>query len=292
MGGRATLRAMLNILIVVVLGATVAVAGSVDGARWNSVPVLLLCAALAFVIQWLAFIPAYLRQTERYYDLTGSATYLTVTALALLLTPDPGLRAWIIGACIAVWALRLGSFLFRRITSDGSDSRFDRIKPNPQRFLFTWTLQGLWVVMTAACGLAAITASSDAPFGAAGWLGLAVWVTGFSVEVLADNQKRRFRARHGSERFIDSGLWRLSRHPNYFGEILLWAGVALMALPALSGWALLTLVSPVFVFVLLTRVSGIPMLEKKGSKRWGDDPAYQRYCRQTPLLVPFLGRTG
>ena len=127
MGGRATLRAMLNILIVVVLGATVAVAGSVDGARWNSVPVLLLCAALAFVMQWLAFIPAYLRQTERYYDLTGSATYLTVTALALLLTPDPGLRGWIIGACIAVWALRLGSFLFRRITSDGSDSRLSLI---------------------------------------------------------------------------------------------------------------------------------------------------------------------
>jgi steroid 5-alpha reductase family enzyme len=283
---------MLNILIVVVLGAAVAVAGSVDGARWNGVPVLVLCAALAFVIQWLAFIPAYLRQTERYYDLTGSATYLTVTALALALTPDPGQRGWVIGACIAVWALRLGSFLFRRISSDGSDSRFDRIKPNPQRFLFTWTLQGLWVVMTAACGLAAITASRDTTLGAVGWLGLLVWMVGFAVEVVADNQKRRFRARYGSERFIDSGLWRLSRHPNYFGEILLWSGVALMALPALAGWSLLTLVSPLFVFVLLTRVSGIPMLEKKGSKRWGDDPAYQRYCRQTPLLVPFLGRTG
>jgi steroid 5-alpha reductase family enzyme len=283
---------MLNILIVVVLGAAVAVAGSIDGARWNGVPVLVLCAALAFVIQWLAFIPAYLRQTERYYDLTGSATYLTVTALALSLTPDPGQRGWVIGACIAVWALRLGSFLFRRISSDGSDSRFDRIKPNPQRFLFTWTLQGLWVVMTAACGLAAITASRDTTLGAVGWLGLLVWMAGFAVEVVADNQKRRFRARYGSERFIDSGLWRLSRHPNYFGEILLWSGVALMALPALAGWSLLTLVSPLFVFVLLTRVSGIPMLEKKGSKRWGDDPAYQRYCRQTPLLVPFLGRTG
>ena len=283
---------MLNILIVVVLGAAVAVAGSVDGARWNGVPVLVLCAALAFVIQWLAFIPAYLRQTERYYDLTGSATYLTVTALALSLTPDPGQRGWVIGACIAVWALRLGSFLFRRISSDGSDSRFDRIKPDPQRFLFTWTLQGLWVVMTAACGLAAITASSDTTLGAVGWLGLLVWMAGFAVEVVADNQKRRFRARYGSERFIDTGLWRRSRHRNYFGEILLWSGVALMALTALSGWSLLTLVSPLFVFVLLTRVSGIPMLEKKGSKRWGDDPAYQRYCRQTPLLVPFLGRTG
>ena len=188
--------------------------------------------------------------------------------------------------------MRLGSFLFRRISSDGSDSRFDRIKPDPKRFLFTWTLQGLWVVMTASCGLAAITASTDASLGPVGWLGLLLWVTGFAIEVVADNQKRRFRAEHGSERFIDTGLWRLSRHPNYFGEITVWAGVALIALPALSGWSLLTLVSPVFVFVLLTRVSGIPMLEKKGAKRWGDDPAYARYCRETPMLVPFLGRTG
>ena len=283
---------MLNTLVVILPGAAVALAGSVDGARWHGVPVLVLCAAVAFSMQWLAFIPAYLRQTERYYDLTGSATYLTVTALALALTPAPGARGWLIGACIAIWALRLGSFLFRRIVADGSDSRFDRIKPDPQRFLFTWTLQGLWVVMTSACGLAAITSSSAVPLGPVGWLGLLLWAAGFTIEVVADSQKRRFRALHGSERFIDTGLWRLSRHPNYFGEIVLWTGVALIALPALAGWSLVTLVSPVFVFLLLTRVSGIPMLEKKGARRWGDDPDYQRYCRQTPLLVPLLGRTA
>ncbi len=283
---------MLRLLIVVALGAAVAVAGSVGGARWQGMPVLLLCAAVAFAIQWLAFVPAYLRQTERYYDLTGSATYLTVTALALLLTPSPGPVGWLIGACIVIWALRLGSFLFRRISRDGSDSRFDRIKPDPQRFLFTWSLQGLWVVMTAACGLAAITASSGAPMGLISWLGLLVWALGFAIEVIADNQKRQFRAANGSDRFIDTGLWAVSRHPNYFGEIMLWCGVALMALPVLSGWALLTMVSPVFVFVLLTRVSGIPMLENKGARRWGEDPDYQRYCRETPLLVPLLGRKG
>ena len=283
---------MLRILVVLLLGAAVAVAGSAGGARWSGVPVLVLCAGVAFAIQWLAFVPAYLRQTERYYDLTGSATYLTVTALALALTPNPGHLGLLIGACIAVWAVRLGSFLFRRISSDGSDSRFDRIKPDPLRFLFTWTLQGLWVVMTAACGLAAITSSDGGSVGPVVWLGLLVWAAGFAIEVVADRQKRQFRALHGSERFIDTGLWRLSRHPNYFGEIMLWIGVAIMALPALSGWALVTLVSPVFVFVLLTRVSGVPMLEHKGEKRWGNDPDYQRYCRETPVLVPFLGRTA
>ena len=283
---------MLNFIIVVVLGGLVAAAGSVGGAFWQGMPVFALCAVLAFLIQWLAFIPAYLKQTERFYDLTGSATYLSVITLALVLTPNPDPVAWLIAACISIWALRLGSFLFQRISTDGSDSRFDRIKPDPMRFLFTWTLQGLWVVMTAACALAAITASQSTPMGVLGWLGLALWLLGFVIEVAADNQKRRFRNDHGSGRFINTGLWRLSRHPNYFGEIVLWAGIAMMSFPALQGWTLVTLISPVFVFVLLTRVSGVPLLERKGAKRWGEDPDYQAYCRETPVLVPFLGRKG
>jgi len=283
---------MLNLIVVLVLGCLIAAAGSVGGSQWHGFPVFAICALVAFSIQWIAFVPAYLKQTERYYDLTGSATYLSVTALAIILTPEPGLRGWLIAGCIAVWAVRLGSFLFRRISTDGADSRFDKIKPDPMRFLFTWTLQGLWVVVTAACGLAAITASDDSPMGWLGWTGFAVWLAGFVIEVTADNQKRRFRELHGSDRFINTGLWRLSRHPNYFGEIVLWLGVALMALPALFGWTLATLVSPLFVFVLLTRVSGVPLLERKGKKRWGEDTAYQEYCRATPVLVPYLGKKG
>ena len=283
---------MLNILIVVVLGAAVSVAGGLTGAYVAGVPVMVICAVLAFAIQWVAFVPAFLKQTERFYDLVGSLTYLSVTGLAVYLTPEQSIRSVLIAVCIGVWAMRLGSFLVRRISQDGSDSRFDKIKPNPVRFLFTWSLQGLWVVMTAACGWAAITSGSTAPFGVAGVVGIVIWICGFAIEVMADRQKRVHRAQYGSGTFITTGLWRYSRHPNYFGEIVLWSGIAVMALPALQGWAWATLISPLFVFVLLTRISGIPMLQAKGKKRWGENPEYQAYLNATPVLVPFLGRKG
>jgi len=117
-----------------------------------------------------------------------------------------------------------------------------------------------------------------------------VWLVGFGFEVVADRQKRRFRSDPDNEgEFIRSGLWRLSRHPNYFGEIVLWVGVALVALPALEGWQHVTLVSPLFVYLLLTRVSGIPMLEEKADERWGGREDYERYKRETPVLWPWGG---
>jgi steroid 5-alpha reductase family enzyme len=110
---------------------------------------------------------------------------------------------------------------------------------------------------------------------------------GFLFEAVADDQKRRFRANPANEgRFIASGLWAWSRHPNYFGEITLWFGIALVALPALSGWQYATLISPVFVYLLLTRISGIPLLEARAKKRWGDEPAFQAYRARTPVLFP------
>ena len=85
--------------------------------------------------------------------------------------------------------------------------------------------------------------------------------------------------------YITSGLWAWSRHPNYFGEITFWVGLTLIALPVLSGWQLVTLISPIFVYVLLTRISGIPMLENRGMKKWGSDPEYMDYLQRTPSLL-------
>jgi steroid 5-alpha reductase family enzyme len=116
-------------------------------------------------------------------------------------------------------------------------------------------------------------------------LGLLIWIAGFAIEVISDRQKSAFRHRHPG-RFVDTGLWAWSRHPNYFGEIVLWTGIAVIASSTLRGWQWVTLVSPVFVLFLLTRVSGIPMLEKRADERWGDDAAYQRYKENTPVLVP------
>jgi len=284
---RRTKESLGGIAAAIAVAGGVAWAGSGGSAEVGGWPVFALCAGIAFVVQWVAFVPAWLAQTEHYYDLTGSLTYLTLVACALLLGPTPDLRAALLSLLVAVWALRLGSFLFRRVRESGRDARFDTIKPDPLRFAMTWTLQGLWVFLTASCALAAITSVERTPFGTWGLAGALVWAAGFAIETVADRQKRAFRRDPANrDRFIRSGLWAWSRHPNYFGEIVLWCGIALIAVPALSGGQLVTLISPVFVYVLLTRISGIPLLESRARKRWGDDPAWRDYQERTPVLLP------
>jgi steroid 5-alpha reductase family enzyme len=269
------------------VGAGLAAAGSDGGYAVGAVPIYAICIALAFGIQWVAFVPAYLNQTEKFYDLTGSLTYLAVMATAVSLSPVRDARSLLLFALVSLWALRLGSFLFRRILADGFDRRFDEIKPSFSKFLTAWTLQGLWVSFSLAAALAAITSATRAEFGAFAWIGAAIWLFGFGIEAIADRQKREFRDdADNAGRYIATGLWAWSRHPNYFGEIVLWSGIALIAVPNLAGWQWLTLVSPVFVYLLLTRISGIPLLERGADERWGGEPAYENYKRTTPVLFP------
>lgn len=264
-----------------------ALAGSDGSVEAGGIPVFALCGALAFVINWVVFVPSNAARTEHYFDLTGAVTYITVVAVAVALADDLDARSIVVSVMVVVWAIRLGSFLFRRVKRDGRDGRFDRIKLDPLRFFMTWTLQGLWVLLTLACALAIVTGADREEFGVLAVVGSVVWVAGFGLEVAADQQKAAFRSDPANAgRFITTGLWRWSRHPNYFGEIVLWTGIAIMAVPVLSGWRWVALVSPVFVALLLIRISGIPALERRGAKRWGDDPAYQEYVRTTSVLVP------
>ncbi|MDJ0878774.1 MAG: DUF1295 domain-containing protein [Halieaceae bacterium] len=279
------MQSVIGILVALLLASGMALAGGSGGSKLGDASLFALCGLLAFAIQWLAFIPAFAMQTERFYDLTGSLTYILLALMALLLATPEDVPRVTIGILVMVWACRLGSFLFLRIRQAGEDRRFRHIKPHFLRFLMTWTLQGLWVFITFAAGLAAILSGTPAGIDAFTVVGLCAWLLGFAIEVVADGQKSRFRADPANrEKFISHGLWRYSRHPNYFGEILLWTGIAIMAFPMLSGWQYLTLVSPLFVYLLLTRVSGVSMLEASGSKRWGDDPAYREYCERTPVL--------
>jgi steroid 5-alpha reductase family enzyme len=285
--------ALLSLPVVVLVGAGVAAAGSQGGAKVGCVPVFALAVALAFAIQWVAFVPAYLLQTERFYDLTGSLTYITVTAVAVGLGPTVDGRSILLMVLVVAWAVRLGSYLFRRIRRSGRDDRFDAIKPSFIRFLNAWTLQALWVSLTLAAALAAITTDLRKPLGVVALIGLLIWIAGFATEVTADLQKSRFRADPANRgRFISGGVWSWSRHPNYFGEIALWIGVAVIAIPVLRGWQWVTLISPVFVFLLLTRVSGVPLLEKKADETWGGQPDYEAYKARTPVLVPRPPRGG
>ena len=280
-------RSLILIPVAVVTGAAIAWAGSQGTTRVGDVPVFALCGTLAFGINWLVFVHAYLAQTERFFDLTGSITYVCVVGMALVLADTTDPRSLLLAGMVLVWSLRLGTFLFARVEGVGADARFDELKPSFPRFLLTWTVQGLWVLVTLAAALGAITSEGSVPLGGPAVVGTSIWLLGFAVEVVADETKRRFRADPGNRgRFIQSGIWAWSRHPNYFGEITLWVGVAIVALPELSGWGYATLVSPVFVYLLLTRFSGIPLLEARGEERWGHEPEYQAYRDRTPLLFP------
>lgn len=283
---KADSRAIISIPIVLLIAALIAWAGSQGGFTVSGLPIFALCVALAFILQWIAFIPAYILQTEKFYDLMGSITYLSVIIIAVLLSPVVDARSWLLLGVISIWTIRLGVFLFQRIRAAGEDRRFRDIKPSFARFLLAWTIQGLWVSLTIAAALAAITTVTRSDLVYIGVLGFLVWLIGFSIEVIADQQKSGFRTDpKNNGKFINTGLWSWSRHPNYFGEIVLWIGVAIIAIPVLSGWQWLTLISPLFVVILLTRVSGIPMLEKRAEEKWGGQADYEDYKARTSLLV-------
>ncbi len=240
---------------------------------------------LIFCIQWLSFIPAFIFQTEKFYDLTGSITYLTAVFYTLYVTGSNNLSDLIIVGCVAVWAIRLGSFLFMRIHKTGEDRRFRTIKPNFTRFLMTWTLQGMWVSMCLLCVLTALSSYSGVVMNSIFFIGLLIFILGLSIEIIADYQKTVFRRKiENKDKFIITGLWSLSRHPNYFGEILLWTGIAIMSISSLQGLQYITLISPIFVYVLLVYISGVRILEAQAEKKWGHLDSFKEYIKNTPRL--------
>ena len=280
------------ILIILLFSAGLMLAGSQGGLIVSGIPLYVISGLCGYFLHWLMFIPAYLYQTERYFDLTGSVSFLTAIATALLLHPELSPAQYLTATLIAIWAVRLGWFLFSRVRKAGKDRRFDEIKTRFWRFLLTWTLGGTWVFVTLAMALVLLTDNTERALDGFAIAGGLLWLIGFTIEVMADRQKTRFRARaENAEQFISSGLWAYSRHPNYFGEIVLWLGIALIALPSIEGWQWLTLISPLFVILLLTRVSGVPMLEEDARKRWGSRADYQHYVTTTPVLLPSLRRS-
>jgi steroid 5-alpha reductase family enzyme len=281
--------ALIAFPILILIGFLFAFAGSQGGGSVIGIPLFALTVGLAFLIQWLAFIPAYLLQTEKFFDLTGSITYISVIVMAVYFSTSVDARSILLSTLVVIWAIRLGTFLFRRIQKARKDDRFDDIKPSFIRFLNAWTIQGLWVTFTLAAALVAITTINRKELDLFAIIGFLIWVFGFTIEVIADSQKSRFSANSDNKgKFIQTGLWSRSRHPNYFGEIMLWIGVAVIALPALQGWQWVALISPVFVILLLTRVSGVPLLEKKADEKWGGQEDYEAYKKRTPVLIPRL----
>lgn len=241
---------------------------------------------IAFVIQWVLFIPAYLMQTEKFYDLAGSFTYISIISYVFYKSSEFNLGNLILSTFIIIWAVRLGSFLFFRIQKAGEDKRFRDIKPSPTRFFMTWTLQGMWVSICSACAITAMSTYEGIIVNTLFFVGAITFILGFLIEIIADNQKTKFKNNpNNKNKFISTGLWSYSRHPNYLGEITLWTGVAIMSFSSLSGLQLITLISPVFTYLLLVYVSGVRLLEARGKRKWGHLESYQEYIKNTPTLL-------
>ena len=277
------MKSFLNILF-----AAIAFSFTMTIAYLAKSDIVMQAVMLAFLIQWVAYIPAYIFQTEKFYDLTGSLSYLTVIWFVFFSSNNLSglnIQNLIVVTLISIWAIRLGTFLFGRIHKDGEDKRFRTIKTSASQFFMTWTLQGMWVSICTMCAITAISSSQGIIANALFYLGLAFFIVGFVIEVVSDQQKSAFRAiPENKEKFITSGLWSKSQHPNYFGEILLWSAIALLSISSLNGTQYLTLISPIFTYVLLVYISGVRMLDDMGNKKWGHLEEYKEYKRNTPTL--------
>ena len=282
---------IINITVFFICIALINIAGQNIELEIIGVNAFTFILIVAVLVQVIFFIPSFLLKTEKYYDLVGSLTYITTVSFAYFAVEDKTIIDSIIYFYVMIWASRLGIYLFRRVQKDGKDVRFEQAKRHFFWFLQYWMGQALWVCLTACAAIIAILSPEDDSLPVLAMVGMALWLTGFTIESVSDYQKRAFRRENNpSQTFIHTGLWARSRHPNYFGEITLWIGIAVIALNTLTGVEYITLISPVFVYVLLTRMSGINLLEPIADERYGDLEEYQRYKRNTPVLIPKLSK--
>ena len=279
---------LIKTIFLLVITYLIALASSYNVIDTNNIPITLVCFLITFLIHYVVFIPSFIFKTERFFDITGSITFLSVIFYIFYNRnlEDFNYSGIILLVLIGLWTLRLGLFLFYRVIKDGKDKRFDELKTNFLKFMTVWTMSGTWVFITASPAIAALSSNKINDNLIFITIGSLLWVLGFIIEVISDRQKRKFKKKN-DDGYITSGLWAYSRHPNYVGEIMLWTGITIISFPSLEGFQLITLISPVFVYLLLTKVSGLNILEENADKKWGKEQAYRDYKNNTPLLFPF-----
>lgn len=248
---------------------------------------LILCLFITLFINTVLFLIAYKKQSDKLTDFAYSISFISVCIAALVLADHRSPMLWLLTALVAIWALRLGWFLVMRIRKAGKDTRFDGIRENFWKFLQFWLAQGVvaWLLLLPVL----FVAGHDATLTTLSFVGIGVWATALAIEIIADTQKYLFKKNPANKkRWIRTGLWRYSRHPNYFGEICVWVGMYIIAFPVLEpGGKIIALISPLAIYITLRFVSGIPPLEKSADKKWGSDDEYRQYKRRTNLLIPF-----
>jgi steroid 5-alpha reductase family enzyme len=240
----------------------------------------------SFAIQAIFFAFAASFKTDKVTDLSYSLSFALLSILLVFANRAFAPVQLIAAGFVVIWAARLGAYLLARILKIGKDARFDDKRGNFLKFLGFWVIQAVavWAVMLPLTVL--LSLPSAAPLGAVSLAGAVVWIIGFAIEAAGDAQKYAFRNDPTNKgRWIQSGLWKYSRHPNYFGEVILWWGLFVLALPSFSASLLFTLIGPVFITLLLLFVSGVPLLEKSAEAKHGNNTEYQAYKRRTSIFV-------
>jgi steroid 5-alpha reductase family enzyme len=246
----------------------------------------LFALGFSILLNLAMFVPAYIFQTDKLTDISYAVTFFCLAAFGFFLSSKENLHA-VVFVLVALWSFRLGGFLFMRIMRTGKDARFDGMRDKPLKFIRFWILQGITVPIILTGAILA-TNTDKTMLNLLSICGVVVFLAGLALEASADSQKSKFTQKN-TGLWIDQGAWRMSRHPNYLGEILVWIGMYLVVVSSLSGvdklWAL---TSPVYITVLLLFVSGIPPLEKSADKKWGNNKDYLAYKKKVPVLVPSL----
>jgi steroid 5-alpha reductase family enzyme len=251
---------------------------------------VLLTLAVSLLIQAVLFAVAASLKTDKVTDLSYGMTFV-VLAGWLLSRGDAGAPAPLaLAGMVIAWGVRLAGYLFYRILTIGRDARFDGIREHFWPFFKFWLGQGIavWVIMLPVT----LWFAEPGPWNGLMTAGLIIWAAGFIIETIADAQKFAAKQRPGGEaRWVDTGLWAWSRHPNYFGEMLCWWGVYGFVAVDLGVWNALGILGPLSITYILLKVTGIPTLEKSAKQKWGANPEYHAYVARTHRLVPWPGRS-
>ncbi len=287
---------MISVLIIILtmlIPSSLSLLISDNSISINGYPVLLYCVLISFAIHLIIFIPSAIMKNEKFYDFTGMIAYLSIIIFALqqkyIQIHSIDIYSLVLSLLISIWTLRLGIFLFYRVLKVGEDIRFKDVKNNALKFFVWFSISSLWVSLTTMAAMNVVTSKNYNKDLTLLCIGTIIWIIGFLFEIISDYQKIKFKNNASNKnKFIDSGLWSISRHPNYFGEIVLWIGIYIITLPSTSGLEYLGIISPLFVIVLLNKVSGINLLEASADKKWGSSKEYQKYKKITPKLIPKL----
>ena len=284
---------VLIIILTILIPSSLSLLISDNSISINGYPVLLYCVLISFTIHLIIFIPSAIMKNEKFYDFTGMIAYLSIIIFAIqqkyIQIHSIDIYSLVLSLLISIWTLRLGIFLFYRVLKVGEDIRFKDVKNNALKFFVWFSISSLWVSLTTMAAMNVVTSKNYNKDLTLLCIGTIIWIIGFLFEIISDYQKIKFKNNAlNKNKFIDSGLWSISRHPNYFGEIILWIGIYIITLPSTSGLEYLGIISPLFVIILLNKVSGINLLEASADKKWGSSNEYQKYKKITPRLIPKL----